>query len=79
MTLLQATAHSVNTIFAQVVDAGRAAGVVDVAHRMGDPVAAGARVLDHARLGGRLAARDDRRFATLAAGGIHHTPEPLAR
>ena len=60
MTLAQAIAHSVNTIFAQVVTRVGPARVVAVAHRMGirSPLSRSARSR-WAR--GRLAARDDRR------------------
>ena len=60
-TLLQATAFSVNTVFAQVASAVTPEAIVETAHRHGDPVAARARVLDHARDAGGHAARDDER------------------
>jgi hypothetical protein len=79
MTLLQATAFSVNTIFAQVVMRVGPQRVVDAAHRMGiesplQPVCSitlgpeGVSPLDMTAA-----------FATLAARGIHHRPEALAR
>jgi penicillin-binding protein 1A len=79
MTLLQATAFSVNTIFAQVVMRVGPARVVAAARRMGIesplvPVCSitlgpeGVSPLDMADA-----------FATLAARGIHHPPEALAR
>jgi penicillin-binding protein 1A len=79
MTLLQATAFSVNTIFAQVVMRVGPERVVDAAHRMGiesplEPVCSitlgpeGVSPLDMTDA-----------FATLAARGIHHPPYALAR
>ena len=79
MTLLQATASSVNTIFAQVVMRVGPKRVVDVAHRMGidsplEPVCSialgpeGVSPLDMTDA-----------FATLAARGVHHRPQALAR
>ena len=61
MNLLDATAHSVNTIYAQLVDivgprARRQRGAQARHH-----VAAAAGLLDHARHAGRQSARDDRR------------------
>jgi penicillin-binding protein 1A len=79
MTLLQATALSVNTIFAQVVMRVGPQRVVDAAHRMGiesplEPVCSitlgpeGVSPLDMTVA-----------FATLAARGIRHPPNALAR
>jgi penicillin-binding protein 1A len=79
MTLLQATAFSVNTIFAQVVMRVGPQRVVDAARRMGiesplEPVCSitlgpeGVSPLDMTDA-----------FATLAARGIHHRPQALAR
>jgi penicillin-binding protein 1A len=79
MTLLQATAFSVNTIFSQVVMRVGPARVVDVARRMGiesplEPVCSIA-------LGpqGVSPLEMTDAFATLAARGIHHPPHALAR
>jgi penicillin-binding protein 1A len=79
MTLLQATAFSVNTIFAQVVTRVGPQHVVDAAHRMGitsrlEPVCS-------ITLGpeGVSPLEMTDAFATLAARGIHHRPEALAR
>jgi penicillin-binding protein 1A len=79
MTLLQATANSVNTIFAQVSLRAGLSHVVDVAHRMGieSPLApvcsltlgpAGVSPLEMTTA-----------FATLAARGVHHRAQLLAR
>ncbi|MFL5826088.1 MAG: transglycosylase domain-containing protein [Thermoleophilaceae bacterium] len=77
MTLLQAIAHSVNTIFAQVVMRVGPARVVEVAHRMGirsplKPVCA-------ITLGpeGVSPLEMTTAFATLAARGVRHRAEPL--
>ncbi|MCW3003103.1 MAG: penicillin-binding protein [Conexibacter sp.] len=77
MDLLQAIAHSVNTIFAQVAVRVGPQNIVRTAHRMGirsplEPVCSitlgpdGVSPLDLTDA-----------FATLAAGGIHHAPEAL--
>ncbi|HEX8857068.1 MAG TPA: transglycosylase domain-containing protein [Thermoleophilaceae bacterium] len=78
MTLLRAIAHSVNTIFAQVIMRVGPANVVDVAHRMGirshlKPVCA-------LTLGpeGVSPLEMTTAFATLAARGIRHRPQPLS-
>ena len=79
MSLLQATAHSVNTIFAQVALRVGLSRIVDVAHRMGIrsplvPVCSltlgpeGVSPLEMATA-----------FATLADRGVHHRPELLER
>jgi penicillin-binding protein 1A len=79
MTLLQATAHSVNTIFAQVALRAGLSHVVDVAHRMGiesplEPVCS-------ITLGpeGVSPLEMTDAFATLAARGMHHPPSLLER
>ena len=77
MNLIDATANSVNTIFAQlVVDVGPSA-VADVAARMGvaselDPVCS-------ITLGSQDVTPMDMAtgYATLAARGIHHVPSPF--
>jgi penicillin-binding protein 1A len=78
MSLLQATALSVNTIYAQVVSKVGPQAVVDVAHRMGiqsplEPVCS-------ITLGpeGVSPLEMTDAFATLAARGIHHAPSSLA-
>jgi penicillin-binding protein 1A len=79
MSLLQATAFSVNTIYAQVVLKVSPQAVVDVAHRMGiqsplEPVCSIA-------LGpeGVSPLEMTDAFATLAARGIHHSASSLAQ
>ena len=74
MNLIQATAHSVNTIFAQLVVSVGPDNVVDVAHRMGirtklDPVCS-------ITLGSQDVTPLDMAdaYATLAARGVHHAP-----
>jgi penicillin-binding protein 1A len=78
MSLLQATALSVNTIFAQVVSKVGPQAVVDVAQRMGirsplEPVCS-------ITLGpeGVSPLEMTDAFATLAARGVHHAPSSLA-
>jgi penicillin-binding protein 1A len=79
MTLREATAHSVNTIFAQVARRAGLGHVVDVARRLGVrsplvPVCSltlgpeGVSPLDMTTA-----------FATLAAGGVRHWPRVLER
>ena len=79
MTLLQATAHSVNTIFAQVALRTGLSHVVNVAQRMGiesplEPVCS-------LTLGpeGVSPLEMTSAFATLAARGVHHRPQLLER
>lgn len=78
MSLLSATAYSVNTIFAQVVVQAGPADVAEMAHRLGvrsklDPVCAitlgseDVTVLDMTR-----------GFATVAARGVRHAPRVVA-
>jgi penicillin-binding protein 1A len=78
MSLLQATALSVNTIYAQVVMKVGPRSIVNVAHRMGvrsplEPVCSIA-------LGpeGVSPLEMTDAFATLAARGVHHAPSSLA-
>jgi penicillin-binding protein 1A len=78
MDLFHAIAHSVNTIFAQlVVDVGPA-NVVAIAHRMG--IVSPLKPVCSITLGSQavtpLEIADA--YATLAAHGIHHRPQPLA-
>ena len=79
MTLLQATAHSVNTIFAQVALRAGLSHVVDVARRMGieSPLSPVCSIT----LGpeGVSPLEMTSAFATLAARGIHRRPELLER
>jgi penicillin-binding protein 1A len=79
MSLLQATAHSVNTIFAQVALRAGLSNVVRVAHRMGieSPLAP----VCSLTLGpeGVSPLEMTTAFATLARRGIHHRPELLQR
>jgi penicillin-binding protein 1A len=79
MTLLQATAHSVNTIFAQVALRAGLSHVVDVAHRMGieSPLVPVCSIT----LGpeGVSPLEMTSAFATLAAHGVHHPPQLLQR
>jgi penicillin-binding protein 1A len=79
MTLLQATAHSVNTIFAQVALRAGLSHIVDVAHRMGieSPLAP----VCSLTLGpeGVSPLEMTNAFATLAAGGVHHRAQLLER
>jgi penicillin-binding protein 1A len=79
MTLLQATAQSVNTIFAQVALRAGLSHVVDVAQRMGieSPLAP----VCSLTLGpeGVSPLEMTTAFATLAAGGVHHRPQLLER
>jgi penicillin-binding protein 1A len=79
MTLLQATAHSVNTIFAQVALRAGLTRVVDVARRMGieSPLAPVCSIT----LGpeGVSPLEMTSAFATLAARGVHRRPQLLER
>jgi penicillin-binding protein 1A len=79
MTLLQATAFSVNTIFAQVVMRVGPARVVETARQMGitSPLVPVCSITLGPEGVGPLEMADA--FATLAARGIHHRPEALAR
>jgi penicillin-binding protein 1A len=79
MTLAAATAHSVNTIFAQVVVKVGPAQVVDVAHRLG--VQSPLTPVCSITLGpeGVSPLEMTRAFATLAANGIRRRPQSLRR
>jgi penicillin-binding protein 1A len=79
MTLLQATAHSVNTIFAQVALRAGLSHVVDVAQRMG--VRSRLTPVCSLTLGpeGVSPYEMTSAFATLAARGVHHRPQLLER
>lgn len=79
MTLLQATAHSVNTIFAQVALRAGLSHVVDVARRMG--IRSPLTPVCSLTLGpeGVSPYEMTSAFATLAARGVHHRPQLLER
>jgi penicillin-binding protein 1A len=79
MTLLDATAHSVNTIFAQVALRVGNAKVVDVAHRMGieSPLVPVCSLTLGPEGVSPLEMTDA--FATLAARGTQHPPQLLQR
>jgi penicillin-binding protein 1A len=79
MDLIDATAHSVNTIFAQLVDKVGPANVIPVAHRMGitSPLAAVCSITLGTQAVNPLEMTDA--YATLASRGIHHAPHALAR
>jgi penicillin-binding protein 1A len=79
MTLRQAIAHSVNTIFAQVVMRVGPAHVVAVAHRMG--IRSPLKPVCSITLGpeGVSPLEMTSAFGTLAAGGVHHRPTALRR
>jgi penicillin-binding protein 1A len=79
MSLLQATAHSVNTIFAQVALRVGLSRIVDVAHRMGiqSPLAPVCSLTLGPEGVSPLEMTDA--FATLADRGMHHRAELLER
>jgi penicillin-binding protein 1A len=79
MSLLQATAFSVNTIFAQVVTRVGPQAIVDVAHRMG--IQSALVPVCSITLGpeGVSPLEMTDAFATLAARGVHHAPSSLAK
>jgi penicillin-binding protein 1A len=79
MTLQQAIAHSVNTIFAQVVMRVGPARVVAVAHRMG--IRSPLKPVCSITLGpeGVSPLEMTDAFATLAASGVRHDPTALRR
>jgi len=79
MTLAQAIAQSVNTIFAQVAVRVGPARIVAVAHRMG--VRSPLKPVCSITLGpeGVSPLEMTSAFATLAAGGVRHTPTMLER
>jgi len=78
MSLLQATAHSVNTIFAQIVTKVGPGKIVDVARAMGvqSPLVPVCSITLGPEGVSPLDMTDA--FATVAAGGIHHAPAALA-
>ncbi|HET8892704.1 MAG TPA: transglycosylase domain-containing protein [Gaiellaceae bacterium] len=77
MSLLSATAHSVNTIFAQLVLKVGPANVVKIAHKMG--ITSALQAVCSITLGTQainpLEMTDG--YATLAARGIHHAPQAI--
>jgi penicillin-binding protein 1A len=75
MNLLDATAHSVNTIYAQLVDRVGPANVVPVAHRMG--ITSPLQPVCSIVLGTQAVTPLEMTtaYATLAARGIHHAPQ----
>ncbi|HVA31308.1 MAG TPA: transglycosylase domain-containing protein [Gaiellaceae bacterium] len=77
MNLLDATANSVNTIYAQLVDTVGPANVVPVAHRMGitSPLQAVCSITLGTQAVTPLEMTDA--YATLAARGVHHAPQAL--
>jgi penicillin-binding protein 1A len=79
MTLLDAVAHSVNTIFAQVALRTGLENIVGVAHRLG--IRSPLKPVCSITLGpeGVSPLEMTDAFATLAAGGVHHDPEDLRR
>jgi penicillin-binding protein 1A len=79
MTLADAIAHSVNTIFAQVVTRVGPARVVAVAHRMGiqSPLTPVCSITLGPEGVSPLEMTDA--FATLASGGVHHRAHALQR
>jgi penicillin-binding protein 1A len=78
-TLLSATTHSVNTVYAQVVSAVTPAAVVGVAERMG--IRSDLSAVCSIALGTQDVTPLDMAtaYATLAARGIHRDPSPLLR
>jgi penicillin-binding protein 1A len=78
MDLLHAVAHSVNTIFAQLVVAVGPRNVVATAHRMG--IASPLKPVCSITLGSQAVTPLEMTdaYATLAARGVHHPPEALA-
>src|SRR5258707_2702846 len=79
MTLLDAIAHSVNTIFAQVALRAGLDNIVAVAHRLG--IRSPLKPVCSITLGpeGVSPLEMTAAFATLAAGGVHHDPEDVRR
>jgi penicillin-binding protein 1A len=75
MNLLDATAHSVNTIYAQLVDRVGPSNVVPVAHRMG--ITSPLQPVCSIVLGTQAVTPLEMTtgYATLAARGIHHAPQ----
>jgi penicillin-binding protein 1A len=78
MNLFQATAHSVNTVFAQLVVAVGPRSVVATAHRMG--ITSPLLPVCSITLGTQAVSPLEMTaaYATLAARGMHHPPQSLA-
>ena len=76
-TLQSATAHSVNTVFAQLVVELGPDNVVDMAHRARDPIGPAGGVCGHARQRRRESPRDDERVRDPVARGIRFRASPL--
>jgi penicillin-binding protein 1A len=78
MNLIDATAHSVNTIYAQLVAKVGPANVVTTAHRMGirSPLKPVCSITLGSQAVNPLEMTDA--YATLAARGVHHAPQALA-
>jgi len=78
MNLLSATAHSVNTIFAQLVVKVGPGNVVPVAHKLGitTPLQPVCSITLGTQPVNPLEMTDA--YATLAARGLHHNPQPFA-
>ncbi|MDT4933771.1 MAG: penicillin-binding protein, partial [Pseudonocardiales bacterium] len=79
MTLLDAIAHSVNTIFVQVALRAGLHNIVGVAHRLGirSPLTPVCSITLGPEGVSPLEMTDA--FATLAAGGVHHDPQGVRR
>ncbi|MBV8395907.1 MAG: penicillin-binding protein [Actinobacteria bacterium] len=77
MNLIDATAHSVNTIYAQLVDRVGPSNVIPVAHRMGitTPLQSVCSITLGTQPVNPLEMTDA--YATFAARGIHHLPQAL--
>jgi penicillin-binding protein 1A len=78
MNLVDATAHSVNTIFAQLVDQVGPSNVVRVAHMLGirSPLQSVCSITLGTQAVNPLEMTNA--YATLASRGIHHPPQALA-
>jgi penicillin-binding protein 1A len=78
MNLIDATAHSVNTIFAQLVDKVGPSNVVTLAHRAGirSPLKAVCSITLGTQAVNPLEMTDA--YASFASRGIHHPPQALA-
>jgi penicillin-binding protein 1A len=78
MSLRDALAHSVNTVFAQLVDDVGPANVVTLAHKMGivSPLQAVCSITLGTQSVSPLEMTDA--YATFASRGVHHAPEAIA-
>jgi penicillin-binding protein 1A len=79
MNLIDATAHSVNTIYAQVADAVGPRNIVDTAHRLGitSPLVPVCSITLGTEGVSPLEMTDA--YATFAARGVHHPAEAIQR